>query len=290
MGVSTDSFLSPSGKTYTMLRLTHLPATLKQSASSQTPLSYPAKAAKTGVTTKGLDIVPNTLNLLDVSNYATSALSQSTPTQSPATPQPTPAPAQSSAKPATGTRKNTFAQAWRAARDAGQETFTWNGQLKNTMKAGETRDQWKAYLTNRQSVQPIANPRPVTGGLKVTPEVAQPITNPQFISTTPSVAPETIQVQPQGTFNRAATRQYLRELGLNPNSFNGAQRKALRRMKNGIGTKNDALLVKEMGLTDLFEHKEPELNLVARQGGQLVSRNLIQRFKTRKENTKFFQS
>lgn len=70
---------------------------------------------------------------------------------------------------------------------------------------------------------------------------------------------------PQQTYDRTGVREFIRNKGINPYSFSGAQRKALRMIMNGQGTDNDKLLVKGMGLF--------------KQGGQLPSRNIIERFK-----------
>lgn len=75
---------------------------------------------------------------------------------------------------------------------------------------------------------------------------------------------------PQQTYDRTGIREYLRNKGLNPYSFSGAQRRALRMIMNGQGTDNDKLLVKGMN--------------IFKQGGQLISRNPIERFKQTQQN------
>lgn len=46
------------------------------------------------------------------------------------------------------THKNNFKDAWTNARNSGLATFTWNGNLYNTMKKGETQQQYNTYLAN----------------------------------------------------------------------------------------------------------------------------------------------
>ena len=72
---------------------------------------------------------------------------------------------------------------------------------------------------------------------------------------------------PQQTYDRTGIREFIRNKGINPYSFSGAQRRALRMVMNGQGTDNDKLLVKGTGLF--------------KQGGQLISKNPVKRFKQR---------
>ena len=68
------------------------------------------------------------------------------------------------------------------------------------------------------------------------------------------------------TFNRSEIRDYIRSKGKGAYDYTGAQRRALRMVMNGQGTDEDKAIVKAMGLF--------------KQGGQLVSRNPIKRFKS----------
>ena len=79
----------------------------------------------------------------------------------------------------------------------------------------------------------------------------------------PQPAVET-PVVPQ-TYNRAQVREFLRNKGINPYNFTGDQRRAVRMVLNGQGTDEDKALVQSMG--------------IFKQGGQLPSRNIIERFK-----------
>ena len=69
------------------------------------------------------------------------------------------------------------------------------------------------------------------------------------------------------TYNRAGVRDFIRNKGVNPYSFTGDQRRALRMVMNGQGTDEDKALVQSMG--------------IFKKGGQLPSRNPITRFKNR---------
>ena len=71
---------------------------------------------------------------------------------------------------------------------------------------------------------------------------------------------------PQQTYDRTGVREFIRNKGINPYSFSGAQRRALRMVLNNTADDNDKLLVKGMGLF--------------KKGGQLLSRNPIERFKS----------
>lgn len=70
---------------------------------------------------------------------------------------------------------------------------------------------------------------------------------------------------PQQTYDRTGVREFIRNKGINPYSFSVAQRRALRMVLNNTADDNDKLLVKGMGLF--------------KQGGQLISKDPIKRFK-----------
>jgi hypothetical protein len=67
----------------------------------------------------------------------------------------------------------------------------------------------------------------------------------------------------------------MRSNGINPYSVTGAMRAAVRRIRAGQANDNDKLLVK--GNEQLYNL----LKSYYKQGGQLVSRNPIERFKQR---------
>lgn len=75
---------------------------------------------------------------------------------------------------------------------------------------------------------------------------------------------------PQQTYDRTGIREFIRNKGIDPYSFNGAQRRALRMVLNNTANDNDKLLVKGMGLF--------------KQGGQLISKSPIKRFKSNRIN------
>ena len=82
-------------------------------------------------------------------------------------------------------------------------------------------------------------------------------------------APLSAPVVPQ-TYNRTQVREFLRNKGVNPYSFSGDQRRAVRMVLNGQGTDEDKALVQSMG--------------IFKKGGILPSRNPITRFRNRKFN------
>lgn len=86
--------------------------------------------------------------------------------------------------------------------------------------------------------------------------------NPVNLNSTPIQVPQ--------TYNRTQVREFLRNKGVNPYSFSGDQRRAIRMILNGQGTDEDKALVQSMG--------------IFKKGGQLPSRNPITRFRNRKSN------
>lgn len=69
------------------------------------------------------------------------------------------------------------------------------------------------------------------------------------------------------TYNRTQVREFLKNKGVNPYNFSGNQRKALRMVLNGQGTDEDKALIQSMG--------------IFKKGGQLPSRNIVERFKNK---------
>ena len=69
------------------------------------------------------------------------------------------------------------------------------------------------------------------------------------------------------TYNRTQVREFLKNKGVNPYSFSGNQRKALRMVLNGQGTDEDKALIQSMR--------------IFKKGGQLPSRNIVERFKNK---------
>lgn len=121
----------------------------------------------------------------------------------------------------------------------------WGNQSRNALKAYYNR--WKDNQNKKSNyISPLNNYTPPT-----TP-INQEVASLNF---------------PQQKYNRTGVRGFIRNKGINPYSFNGAQRRALRMVLNNTADNNDRLLVKEM---ELFK-----------KGGQLPSRNPIERFKQR---------
>lgn len=151
---------------------------------------------------------------------------------------------------------NSFKSAFDQARNSGLQEFTWNGKRFNTMKAGETKEQWLAGLKPQTITSPTITFEKPTSVL-YTPK---PIDNIKI---------ENIPAQ-TGTYDRTGVREFIRNKGINPYSFSGAQRRALRMVLNNTADDNDKLLVKGMGLF--------------KQGGSLLpSRNLVKRFKLQRK-------
>lgn len=85
----------------------------------------------------------------------------------------------------------------------------------------------------------------------------------------PTINPNKIR---NGNFNRSQIRDLIRNGGFNPYAYTGDQRKALRLYLNGLS--NDTSLLDG---TDLARFTLP----FRKKGGQLPSRNIIERFKNR---------
>ena len=153
-----------------------------------------------------------------------------------------------------------FKQAFNKARNSKLQEFTWNGKKYNTMKAGETRDQWLSNIKSEQTNSSKVNINPeqiekdrraiINQALFTIPEGG--ISNFTPLSTTK-------------TYNRADVRDYIRSKGRGAYDFSGNQRRALRIILNGQGTDEDRAIVQGMNLF--------------KQGGQLPSRNIVERFK-----------
>ena len=95
------------------------------------------------------------------------------------------------------------------------------------------------------------------------------IINPTYTPPTTPINQEVANLNlnvPQQTYDRTGVREFIRNKGINTYSFSGAQRRALRMVLNNTADDNDKLLVKGM---ELFK-----------KGGQLISRNPIERFKS----------
>lgn len=106
--------------------------------------------------------------------------------------------------------------------------YPWVGQLAEDNKWGEQSNLGLYSYLSEQLNDQLLNKVPTKNGLPAS--VSTPITNP----VQPSL-PEKIQINaPVYTnFNRSDTRDFMRNAGLNPYDYTGAQRKALRKYLNG---------------------------------------------------------
>lgn len=168
-------------------------------------------------------------------------------------------------KPKNSQNKISFKDAFNKARQSGLQEFVWNGGRYNTQKEGEE----NFIFQNGKWVAP--QPAVET---PVVPQIQLPTVPTSIYSLMNPVekdlkAPLSAPVIPQ-TYNRAQVREFLRNKGVNPYSFSGDQRRALRMVLNGQGTDEDKALIQSMG--------------IFKKGGQLPSRNPITRFKNRKSN------
>lgn len=147
-----------------------------------------------------------------------------------------------------------FKSAFNQARNSGLQEFTWNGKRYNTMKAGESKEQWLSGLKGQQVPQ-LNQVAPITS---VSTFAAPKFDQQPVITNAP---------KPTYNFNRSQTRQLMRNAGYNPYDFTGAQRKALRLYLNGQS--ND---ISQLEGIDLNKFK-------FKNGGRLIPRNPVKRFK-----------
>lgn len=146
-----------------------------------------------------------------------------------------------------------FKTAWTNARNSGLGTFTWNGKSYNTMKKGETQQDYNSWLSKQnkapQEVPPTqgtpdrgihvgnnrvtytdtqGNTTDVTNSHNLSEIIwgkqGQPSVNTQFLEQTASnlINPN------QHTFNRRETRDFMRQNLLNPYDYSASERRAFR--------------------------------------------------------------
>lgn len=153
-----------------------------------------------------------------------------------------------------GNNPGGFKTAWTNARNSGLGTFTWNGKSYNTMKRGETQQQYDSWLSKQNkpiqqttSIQGTPNRSLHVGSNEiVTYADAQgnttDVTNSHNLSetiqgksNTPSVNTQFLEqtasnlISPnQHTFNRGETRDFMRQNLLNPYDYSAGERTALR--------------------------------------------------------------
>ena len=161
-----------------------------------------------------------------------------------------------------------FKTAWTNARNSGLGTFTWKGKSYNTMKKGETQQQYDSWLSKQSKPTQQTAPTQGTPGYGIhvgngsvalsTPNgQTTDITNSHNISTlinngnykAPNLgnaATNYLENRPldsyseltKHNFNRGDIRQGMRANGINPYNYSGSDRKQLRTYLNNPTTDN----------------------------------------------------
>lgn len=167
-----------------------------------------------------------------------------------------------------GNNPGGFKTAWTNARNSGLGTFTWNGKSYNTMKKGETQQQYDSWLSKQNKPTQQTTPTQGTPGYGVhvgndsvtlsTPNgQTTDITNSHNVSTlinngnykAPNLGGMTtnyLENKPldsyseltKHNFDRGDIRQGMRANGLNPYDYSGSDRKQLRTYLNNPTTDN----------------------------------------------------
>lgn len=161
-----------------------------------------------------------------------------------------------------------FKTAWTNARNSGLGTFTWKGKSYNTMKKGETQQQYDSWLSKQSKPTQQTAPTQGTPGYGIhvgngsvalsTPNgQTTDITNSHNVSTlinngnykAPNLgnaATNYLENRPldsyseltKHNFDRGDIRQGMRENGINPYNYSGSDRKQLRTYLNNPTTDN----------------------------------------------------
>ncbi len=161
-----------------------------------------------------------------------------------------------------------FKTAWTNARNSGLGTFTWNGKSYNTMKKGETQQDYNSWLSKQNKAPQEASPTQGTPGYGIhvgsenvtlsTPNsLTTDITNSHNVSTlinngnykAPNLgnaATNYLENRPldsyseltKHNFDRGDIRQGMRANGINPYDYSGSDRKQLRTYLNNPTTDN----------------------------------------------------
>lgn len=161
-----------------------------------------------------------------------------------------------------------FKTAWTNARNSGLGTFTWKGKSYNTMKKGETQQQYDSWLSKQSKPTQQTAPTQGTPGYGIhvgngsvalsTPNgQTTDITNSHNVSTlinngnykAPNLgnaATNYLENRPldsyseltKHNFNRGDIRQGMRANGINPYNYSGSDRKQLRTYLNNPTTDN----------------------------------------------------
>lgn len=175
---------------------------------------------------------------------------------------------------------STFRDLWKQHRAAGDSMFTYNGHSYNTLKKGEKMSDWSKILRAGQLDQynnyinnTNLNANQATGKLMdmsynyKKQAAEQPVSNipleaasvfgtgtdqnGQPISSQPIPLAQDIQIEPIQTtpnsFNRSDIRKWIKaNLGINPYSLTGDQRRAIRMVANGTADSNDTSLYNQI--------------------------------------------
>lgn len=161
-----------------------------------------------------------------------------------------------------------FKTAWTNARNSGLGTFTWNGKSYNTMKKGETQQDYNSWLSKQNKAPQKASPTQGTPGYGIhvgngnvtlsTPNSSTiDITNSHNVSTlinngnykAPNLGGMTtnyLENRPldsyskltKHNFDRGDIRQGMRANGINPYDYSGSDRKQLKTYLNNPTTDN----------------------------------------------------
>lgn len=167
-----------------------------------------------------------------------------------------------------GNNPGGFKTAWTNARNSGLGTFTWNGKSYNTMKKGETQQQYNSWLSKQNKSTQQATPIQGTPGYGIhvgngsvilsTPNgQTTDITNSHNVSAlinngnykAPNLGGMTtnyLENKPldsyseltKHNFDRGDIRQGMRANGINPYDYSGSDRKQLRTYLNNPTTDN----------------------------------------------------
>ena len=211
----------------------------------------------------------------------------------------------------TNTKKTTFKEAWKAARDKWEtdskqfinkdnntytpnirtldSTFKFNGKTYNILKEDDNDDIKNAilssyalgnYITDKNSGMEKEWELTSENASKIRDQYTNNyVTNsntPKVTEPTPKVTettPKVTKTTPKVTYDRTQTRYWLRNHYINPYSMSGTQRRALRYFLNGdtTGVNYNMDLLKDM-------NTKYNLNLSLRQGGS-IQNQVMEAFK-----------
>lgn len=134
-----------------------------------------------------------------------------------------------------------FKTAWTNARNSGLGTFTWNGKSYNTMKKGETQQDYNSWLSKQNKAPQKASPTQGTPGYGIhvgngnykAPNLGGMTTN--YLENRPL---DSYSELTKHNFDRGDIRQGMRANGINPYDYSGSDRKQLKTYLNNPTTDN----------------------------------------------------